>query len=177
MNEPENDNKLKKVEEAVEYVLKVKERFANAPFIYAEFLKTMAEYRHHTISTEEVMHRILSIFTAHLDLLIDFNRFLPPGSQFTKMIPSVYNRPGHHAQPVVQSAAQANAVEYIRKVRERFVADRPEVYASFLDTINGFHSKDDFLSTNNYVALADKVWALFGEENKDLIEEFKVFSP
>jgi histone deacetylase complex regulatory component SIN3 len=92
------DNKLMKIEEVVDYVLKVKERFVSSPFIFAEFLKIMSEYRRNEITNEQVMQRILSIFNAHLDLLLGFNKFLPAGSSFTKMIPSVYNKP-----PMTQS--------------------------------------------------------------------------
>jgi paired amphipathic helix protein Sin3a len=68
-----------KVEDALNYLDKVKNQFALQPQVYNQFLDIMKEFKSQSIDTQEVINRVSSLFHGHPDLIVGFNTFLPPG--------------------------------------------------------------------------------------------------
>ncbi|UJR08308.1 hypothetical protein I4U23_012579 [Adineta vaga] len=68
-----------KVEDALNYLDKVKNQFALQPQVYNQFLDIMKEFKSQSIDTQEVINRVSTLFHGHPDLIVGFNTFLPPG--------------------------------------------------------------------------------------------------
>ncbi|XP_065661588.1 paired amphipathic helix protein Sin3a isoform X2 [Hydra vulgaris] len=68
-----------KVEDALSYLDQVKLQFGNKPQVYNEFLDIMKEFKSQTIDTPGVISRVSALFKGHIDLIVGFNTFLPPG--------------------------------------------------------------------------------------------------
>ncbi|CAF1010544.1 unnamed protein product [Adineta ricciae] len=68
-----------KVEDALNYLDKVKNQFALKPQVYNQFLDIMKEFKSQSIDTQEVINRVSTLFHGHPDLIVGFNTFLPPG--------------------------------------------------------------------------------------------------
>jgi paired amphipathic helix protein Sin3a len=67
------------VEDALNYLDKVKNQFALQPQVYNQFLDIMKEFKSQSIDTQEVINRVSTLFHGHPDLIVGFNTFLPPG--------------------------------------------------------------------------------------------------
>lgn len=87
-----------KVEDALNYLDRVKNQFALQPQVYNQFLDIMKEFKSQrynsfffhlqiiwivffvfSIDTQEVINRVSTLFHGHPDLIVGFNTFLPPG--------------------------------------------------------------------------------------------------
>ncbi|KAF4091038.1 hypothetical protein AMELA_G00032520 [Ameiurus melas] len=68
-----------KVEDALSYLDQVKLQFGNQPQVYNDFLDIMKEFKSQSIDTRGVINRVSQLFKAHPDLIMGFNKFLPPG--------------------------------------------------------------------------------------------------
>lgn len=62
------------------YVKKIKQRFANDPRIYKNFLEILHTYHHEQLSIRQVDVQVASLFEDHPDLLQEFRQFLPDPS-------------------------------------------------------------------------------------------------
>ena len=70
---------MPKVQDALGYLEKVKNRFANQPVVYNQFLDIMKDFKSQNIDTEGVIRRVKSLFRGNRSLILGFNQFLPPG--------------------------------------------------------------------------------------------------
>ncbi|CDF33229.1 unnamed protein product [Chondrus crispus] len=68
-----------KVEDALAYLEKVKTQFKEQVDVYNQFLDIMKEFKAQSIDTTEVIRRVSNLFRGHMDLILGFNTFLPPG--------------------------------------------------------------------------------------------------
>ena len=66
-------------DDSIEYVTKVKTRFAKEPETYKAFLEILRTYQKEKTAIKEVKEQVLQLFEHHGDLTLGFNRFLPPG--------------------------------------------------------------------------------------------------
>ena len=68
-----------KVEDALEYLEKVKKQFGSQPDIYNRFLEIMKNFKSQIIDTPGVIDAVSELFDGHPNLILGFNTFLPPG--------------------------------------------------------------------------------------------------
>jgi paired amphipathic helix protein Sin3a len=68
---------------AINYLTKIKRRFANDPASYKSFLEVLHTSDKQQISRKEVLDRVSVLFKDHPDLLRDFTYFLPDAVQET----------------------------------------------------------------------------------------------
>jgi paired amphipathic helix protein Sin3a len=68
-----------KVEDALEYLDKVRTTFPMQPHMYNQFLDILKEYRAQSIDTPGVIDRVLQLFHGRRELILGFNTFLPQG--------------------------------------------------------------------------------------------------
>ncbi|CAF0785384.1 unnamed protein product [Didymodactylos carnosus] len=78
-NQPSSISSRLKVEDALNYLDKVKNQFSLQPQVYNQFLDIMKEFKSQSIDTQEVINRVSRLFHGHPDLIVGFNTFLPPG--------------------------------------------------------------------------------------------------
>jgi len=78
-NQSQSTSSRLKVEDALNYLDKVKNQFALQPQVYNQFLDIMKEFKSQSIDTQEVINRVSTLFHGHPDLIVGFNTFLPPG--------------------------------------------------------------------------------------------------
>ena len=68
-------------DQAISYVNKIKQRFAGDERVYKAFLEILNMYRRGRKTINDVYAEVAVLFRHHPDLLDDFQRFLPDGSQ------------------------------------------------------------------------------------------------
>jgi hypothetical protein len=66
-------------DDSIEYVRKVKTRFAKEPETYKAFLEILHTYQKEKKTIKEVKEQVSQLLEHHGDLTLGFNRFLPPG--------------------------------------------------------------------------------------------------
>lgn len=66
---------------AINYVTKIKRRFAHDPQTYKSFLEILHTYQKQQRSIKDVLERVSVLFKDHPDLLRDFTYFLPDAVQ------------------------------------------------------------------------------------------------
>ena len=64
-------------DDAIQYVEKIKHRFASDKRTYDSFLKVLFSYQNQLCSIKDVVLRVTELFRDHPDLLRDFTFFLP----------------------------------------------------------------------------------------------------
>jgi paired amphipathic helix protein Sin3a len=69
--------------DALGYIEKIRTEFKDEPRIYDDFLETMMEFKSGALIINDVILKILQLFQGHIDLILDFNMFLPPGYEIT----------------------------------------------------------------------------------------------
>ncbi|KAI0048887.1 hypothetical protein FA95DRAFT_1516785 [Auriscalpium vulgare] len=67
------------VTDALSYLDAVKSQFHERPDVYNSFLDIMKDFKHQTIDTPQVIHRVSCLFHGHPMLIQGFNTFLPVG--------------------------------------------------------------------------------------------------
>lgn len=157
-----------KVQDALGYLEKVKNRFSGQPVIYNQFLDIMKEFKCQAIDTDGVIQRVKTLFKGNKSLMLGFNQFLPPGFKIEidndggKKTPP-YQEPG---KPTIEFN---HAVQYVAKIKNRF-KDQPAIYAEFLDILHDYQAK------RTIDEVYSRVQKLFGDQ-PDLLNEFKYFLP
>lgn len=76
---PRQTEVLPRVQDALGYLEKVKQRFSSTPDVYNNFLDIMKDFKSQVIDTEGVIKRVKFLFKKHKSLILGFNQFLPPG--------------------------------------------------------------------------------------------------
>ncbi|KAG0337996.1 Transcriptional regulatory protein sin3 [Podila humilis] len=86
---------------AVGYVASVKKAYANNPSVYADFLEALEKYHCESLTIEQLVRTIMSLFQDQPDLLMGFKEFLPEAQNLlNRLVP-----------PVMYSDYKANEVE------------------------------------------------------------------
>ncbi|BGP23232.1 paired amphipathic helix protein Sin3a [Rhodotorula toruloides] len=67
------------VRDALHYLDRVKQQFANEYVVYDQFLTIMKDFKTQNIDTPGVIDRVSTLFRDHPSLIQGFNTFLPPG--------------------------------------------------------------------------------------------------
>mmetsp|Transcript_21997 Transcript_21997/g.42715 ORF Transcript_21997/g.42715 Transcript_21997/m.42715 type:complete len:1011 (+) Transcript_21997:60-3092(+) len=156
---PKKLNAGPKVKDAMGYLEKVKNKFANKPQVYNQFLDIMKDFKSQTINTEGVIERVKTLFKGNRHLILGFNQFLPPGYKIELPPPSEK-----------KTTIEFNhAVQYVAKIKNRF-RDQPEIYGEFLDILH------DYQANRTIDEVFMRVQKLFGGQ-PDLLDEFKYFLP
>lgn len=78
---------------AINYVNKIKTRFANQPEIYNTFLEILQTYHRDQLRINEVYSQVTQLFADAPDLLDNFKQFLPDMSQQQSQQPPQMNQP------------------------------------------------------------------------------------
>jgi len=157
---PAPASNMPKVQDALGYLERVKNRFAQQPIVYNQFLDIMKDFKSQNIDTEGVIKRVKSLFKGNRSLILGFNQFLPPGYKI-ELEPSPPEK-----RPTIEFK---QAMEYVAKIKNRF-RDEPYIYAEFLDILHDYQAK----RTIDEVYL--RVQKLF-KGQPDLLDEFKYFLP
>jgi histone deacetylase complex regulatory component SIN3 len=78
-----NNNPLR-VEDALQYLERVKSTFDHKPKVYNDFLDIMKDFKNKTIDTPGVIRRVSTLFRGHTQLILQFNTFLPQGYKISE---------------------------------------------------------------------------------------------
>ena len=70
---------MPKVQDALSYLERVKQKFNDKPNVYIQFLEVMKDFKAQTIDTDGVIKRVKHLFEGNKELILGFNQFLPPG--------------------------------------------------------------------------------------------------
>lgn len=65
------------LQDAFQYLDRVKSEFADQPDVYGKFLQIMREFKANTIDANGVIFRVVTLFKGHSSLIQGFNAFLP----------------------------------------------------------------------------------------------------
>ncbi len=77
---PANGNQRPlRVEDALQYLERVKLAFNHSSAAYENFLRIMRDYKDGTTDTPGVIHRVCTLLQGHTQLILQFNEFLPQG--------------------------------------------------------------------------------------------------
>jgi paired amphipathic helix protein Sin3a len=158
-----------KHEDAMEFLERVRDIFADRPFIYNSFLAVMKEFREQSVTTDDVINRVKLLFKGHPDLLSGFNLFLPPAYRIRV---DAESPPNTALSKVEDDKAKqfASAYQYVTKVKKRF-AKAPHTYKEFLRVLQQYqmvHRSVDLVNT--------QITRLFCS-HPDLLSEFAMFLP
>eukprot|EP00941_MAST-03F_sp_MAST-3F-sp1_P000344 g344.t1 len=188
-----------KVEDALEYLDKVKKQFGHIPEIYNRFLDIMKNFKAQAIDTPGVIGQVSKLFQGHNNLILGFNTFLPPGFKI-ELPHAPPQMPGGHSQQLMQPIppryppqlmgnmnnqvvtsgtgaiqppppAFDKAVTYVTRIKERFSDDKSGTYKAFLDILHTYQREQRSIKD-----VLDKVADLF-KHHPDLLEEFTYFLP
>ena len=84
---PETSSKsvqVLKMEDALGYLSKVKSSFSTNSIGYQNFLKYLDDFKHKRISVPSLINKIIKLFDNNIDLIYNFNIFLPNDYKITK---------------------------------------------------------------------------------------------
>ncbi|KAI8329171.1 hypothetical protein EDC96DRAFT_452540 [Choanephora cucurbitarum] len=189
-----NNEKRSPVEfnHAINYVNKIKNRFANEPEIYKQFLEILQTYQKDQKPIQEVYAHVQYLFSSAPDLLDEFKQFLPditgqPASNlFDTISPTYYSgskrsaigTPPPHGITLrdpysypnspfdpVRPSVSAEEIELFDRIRKH-IGNKPS-YEEFLKTLNLYTQQIFDLKT-----LIEQV-SIFIGNNKELFEWFK----
>ena len=73
-----------RVEDALQYLERVKSTFDQRPKVYNDFLDIMKDFKNKTIDTPGVIRRVSRLFRGHTQLILQFNTFLPAGYKISE---------------------------------------------------------------------------------------------
>jgi hypothetical protein len=156
-----------KMEDALAFLAKVKAEFDGKPRIYETFLDVMKKFKAAAMDTPEVIKQVLRLFKGHDNLILGFNTFLPKDQRISlaslKQIKKM--------EELENLAGFERSIAYVRKVKERFFLDRPEIYWQFLDILKVYKKRE-----HNVQGVFDSISALFRDE-PNLLKEFTYFLP
>ena len=123
-----------KVKDAMGYLEKVKNKFADKPQVYNQFLDIMKDFKSQAINTEGVIERVKTLFKGNRHLILGFNQFLPPGYKIELPLPGKEAPPPREKKPTIEFN---HAVQYVAKIKHRF-REQPEIYGEFLDILHDY---------------------------------------
>ncbi|KAK1359750.1 hypothetical protein POM88_044224 [Heracleum sosnowskyi] len=147
-----------KRDDAVQYVLSVKNTFGDNAEEYLHFLALLNAFRANRITIPVVISRLKLLFSEHQELLEGFNQFLP--EEFKIVLP-LTRRP---------DTTMEKPIRYVNKVKVAFAQER-ERYASFLQLITGYQESGMSLQ-----GLSEQMSELLSDR-QDLLEEFFEYLP
>ena len=174
-----------KVDDALDYLDKVKDVFYRDSSVYNSFLDCMKQFKKQEVDTEGVIARVIELFEGHRDLISGFNVFLPPGYCIElprrSGVPRVVVPPpvswdqippdGSRMERRLGSPVEFNeAISYVTKIKSRFER-QPRTYERFLDVLHNYQRQGQSVAD-----VYREVRGIF-EGHPDLIEDFHVFLP
>ncbi|EOA37268.1 hypothetical protein CARUB_v10010852mg [Capsella rubella] len=119
--------------DALSYVRSVRDAFHDEPAKYREFLKLMNDYKQSPgLDTGTVIARMEKLLKDHLNLLLGFNAFLPPGFQITI--------PPEASKELGNGATMDDATSYLTAVKKAF-HEEPAKYAQLIKLLNDFRAR------------------------------------
>ena len=182
-----------KVEDALQYLDRVKCEFAETPRIYNELLGIMRQFKSRTIDTPGVIANVARLFQGSTDLILGFNAFLPTGykiecvsddgsvrygqglmtPQLTQLGSVMRAEVQHQHQP--PPPAFDHAISYVTKIRSRFRDDDDHANGTYKTFLEILHTYQQGVNTSK-TSVLDKVTTLF-KDHPDLLREFTYFLP
>ena len=167
-----------KVDDALDYLDKVKDVFYRDSSVYNSFLDCMKLFKKQELDTPGVIARVIELFEGHRDLISGFNVFLPPG--YCIELPRRSGVPrvvvpvalAYPAAPRLTGSPVEfdEAISYVTKVKSRFER-QPRTYERFLDVLHNYQQQGQSVAD-----VYREVRGIF-EGHPDLIEDFHVFLP
>ncbi|KAA8499625.1 Paired amphipathic helix protein Sin3a [Porphyridium purpureum] len=74
-----NDARPSRNQDATAFADKVKAQFSDQPTVYEQYCKIMEDFRSGKIGVNGVIKCVILLFRNHINLLVAFNSFMPPG--------------------------------------------------------------------------------------------------
>ena len=181
------------VDDALQYLDRVKCKFAETPRIYNELLGIMRQFKSRTIDTPGVIAHVARLFQGSPDLILGFNAFLPTGykiecvsddgsvrygqglmtPQLTQLGSVMRAEVQHQHQP--PPPAFDHAISYVTKIRSRFRDDDDHANGTYKTFLEILHTYQQGVNTSK-TSVLDKVTTLF-KDHPDLLREFTYFLP
>lgn len=166
------------VNHAVNFVAKVKQRFARDPERYKLFLEVLHQYEENQPGTEFLTGTVAGLFKDSPDLLKEFLFFLPPQVQLalqqqglTDPSLSLAPPPGPPPpQPPTSEPDMSLAVNFLNKVKLRFANERDK-YQLFLELLHEYERGN--IPPEEVLAAVNKLLV----HHPDLCREFTYFLP
>ncbi|XP_023632831.1 paired amphipathic helix protein Sin3-like 6 [Capsella rubella] len=122
--------------DALSYVRSVRDAFHDEPAKYREFLKLFHKiinaFNARRLDTGTVIARMEKLLKDHLNLLLGFNAFLPPGFQITI--------PPEASKELGNGATMDDATSYLTAVKKAF-HEEPAKYAQLIKLLNDFRAR------------------------------------
>ncbi|TYH52447.1 hypothetical protein ES332_D09G029000v1 [Gossypium tomentosum] len=144
--------------EALTYLMEVKEIFQDQKGKYDMFLEVMKDFVARRTDTAGVIARVKELFKGHNNLIYGFNTFLPKGYGITL---------DEDEAPPKKTVEFDEAISFVNKIKKRFQNDE-HVYKSFLDILNMYRKEHKDIN-EVYTELA----SLF-EDHPDLLYDFHI---
>jgi histone deacetylase complex regulatory component SIN3 len=184
---------------AIDYVNKIKERFAGQNRIYTDFLAILHTYHKEQKAIDTVYHEIEALFIDHPDLCEGFAQFVPGAGPVHKKAMREQERKQqaireqqwlkeqHQREEMQRDQEQqhrakkgasmhggsgSDPVQYINLVKQRFES-KPKTYKAFLDVLRNYSSQKQQKTIG---AVHAEVEMLF-KDDRDLIAGFAQFLP
>ena len=126
--EPASQKKPIEFDEAINYITKIKMRFAGQEETYKAFLEILHTYQKEQQTIKEVYEQVAHLFKDHLDLLGEFSQFLPDGSRKRAILMARWRLVGRMAGPLMLAWRRASERVYapggagFEECRHEFVA-------------------------------------------------------
>jgi paired amphipathic helix protein Sin3a len=163
------------------------------------------------LTTPGVIRRVSELFRGHTNLIMKFNRFLPPGyridestiaaAEAEEAASMAGSQPMAHAgvppptshvslpppparRPVTNVRQDGkppefdHAIQYVTKIKQRFVKDQPDVYRRFLEILHSYQKNSASAADQGAVIseVLSRVAELF-QDHPDLLQDFRFFLP
>ncbi|MBA0789239.1 hypothetical protein Gotri_027343 [Gossypium trilobum] len=119
--------------EALTYLMEVKEIFQDQKGKYDMFLEVMKDFKAQRTDTAGVIARVKELFKGHNNLIYGFNTFLPKGYGITL---------DEDEAPPKKTVEFDEAISFVNKIKKRFQNDE-HVYKSFVGILSMYQEHKD----------------------------------
>ena len=128
--------------DAERFLVHVRETFALEPRKQQLFMEVMLNFSGGLLDTVEVMEHVSALFSGHLGLLLQFNRFLPDGYKIEALPPTLTDyRPCFTEYPFAPVKAEALSAAFFDRLQQRF-ADRQPTLQAIVRALESFTASE-----------------------------------
>jgi len=128
--------------DAERFLVHVRETFALEPRKQQLFMEVMLNFSGGLLDTVEVMEHVSALFSGHLGLLLQFNRFLPDGYKIEALPPTLTDyRPCFTEYPFAPAKAEALSAAFFDRLQQRF-ADRQPTLQAIVRALESFTASE-----------------------------------
>eukprot|EP01084_Bolivina_argentea_P240144 403516_1 len=175
-----NDHKQQpQIDDAKNFLERVKETFKNTKGVYDRFVEIMKNFKHDRLNTGGVIKEVQDLFSGHDDLFLGFQNFLPAAGLVTqdelREIQQNINTSNRNGHDTNVNPDFNMAVTFICKIKQRFGSHR-RIYQEFLQILQHFQTAAQANDTSVIKNVKSRIRALF-RDHPDLLDQFDYFLP